>query len=226
MTSDGAWIDLSAQIGGVSTDVTLFYDFGKDAVTGSWCDAEVCDAPLEAKFSRQIGYRSFAWPGGAYGTRVITNPLDPGGNEESNSGTYLRFADGSFERLPSGAGNFRASGAFANSENGWLEGPVEISRKTPPPAPPPWPVSVRAPLSDVTGAPGAPIGSLNSGALAVGADGSVVRYHPRARLEARVPADLERRRQQGQPARRRLARTGARPRGRRSRRDVDLERGR
>ena len=66
--------------------------------------------------------------------------------------------------MPGGGGNFRASGAFANADSGWLEGPVEISTKTPPPAPlQPWPVSLRAPLSDVTGAPGAPTGSLELG---------------------------------------------------------------
>ena len=55
---------------------------------------------------------------------------------------------------------------------------MEISSKTAPARLQPWPVALRAPLADVTGAPGAPAGSLDSGALAVGADGSVVRYVP------------------------------------------------
>ncbi len=180
VTSDGAWIDLTATIGGVSRDVTLFYDSGGDTVTGAWCDAEIeaCDRPLGAKFSRQGGYRSFAWPGGEFGTRVITNPLQPGGGEESNHGTYLRFADGEFARMPGGGASFRASGAFADADHGWLEGPVEISSATPPGLPRPWPLSLRAPLTDVTPAPGASPGSLGSAALAVGADGSVARYQP------------------------------------------------
>ena len=180
VTSDGAWIDLTATIKGIDRDVTLFYDNGKDAVTGFWCDdASACPAkPLGAKLSRQGGYRSFAWPGGEFGTRIVTNPLDPGGNDESNRGTYLRFADGAFTRMPGGGGSFHPSGAFENADSGWLEGPVEISAETAPATPQPWPVSLRAPLADVTAAPGAPPGSLGSRALAVGADGAVARYEP------------------------------------------------
>jgi hypothetical protein len=179
VTAAGAWIDLSAEIEGVPEDVTLFYDSGSGAVTGSWCDAPaVCEGSLGAKLSRQGGYRSFAWPGGAFGTRVITNPLDPDGSDESNRGTYLRFADGSFARMAGAGGNFHPSGAFAGVDSGWLEGPVEISSKTAPAPPRPWPLSLRAPLADVTAAPGGTPGSLDSGALAVGTDGSVVRYLP------------------------------------------------
>ncbi len=176
--ADGVWIDLTATIEGIEQDATLFYDSRADSVTGSWCDAGPCAGPLGAKLSRQGGYRSFAWPGGEFGTRVITNPLLPGGSESSNMGTYLRFADGAFVRMPGGGGNFRASGAFAGLDSGWLEGPVEISGKTAPLRLRSWPVSIRAPLADVAGAPGVPRGGLGSGALAVGADGSVVRYEP------------------------------------------------
>jgi hypothetical protein len=180
VTSDGLWIDLSAEIAAVSRDITLFYDHGDGAVTGSWCDAEIaaCGAGLGVKLSRQGGYRSFAWPGGQYGTRVITNPLDPGGNEESNRGTYLRFAEGTFTRMPGAGGNFHPSGAFSSVDSGWLEGPIEISSKTAPAPPAPWPLSLRVPLTDVTAAPGGSPGALGSGALAVGADGAVARYLP------------------------------------------------
>jgi hypothetical protein len=41
-----------------------------------------------------------------------------------------------------------------------------------------WPVASRAPLSDVTGAPGAAPGALGSQAVAVGLDGTVLRYQP------------------------------------------------
>jgi hypothetical protein len=178
VTSDGVWIDLAATIEGAEDDVTLFYDIGSGSVTGSWCEAGVCAAPLGAKLSRQGGYRSFAWPGSGFGTRVITNPLDIGGGEDSNRGTYLRFAEGVFARMPGGGGNFRVSGAFANPDSGWLEGPVEISSKTSPAHLSSWPVSLRAPLADITGAPRASQGPLGSAALAVGANGSVVRYEP------------------------------------------------
>jgi len=180
VTSSGVWIDLAATIAGAAEDATVYYDRGADAVTGAWCDAGVsaCGAPLGFRFSRQGGYRSFAWPGGQFGTRAITNPLDPGGSDETNRGTYVRFAEGEFARLPGAGGNFHPSGAFATLDSGWLEGPVEISAATPPPPPHPWPLSLRAPLTDVTAAPGGRPGSLDSGALAVGSDGSVVRYAP------------------------------------------------
>ncbi|HET7574908.1 MAG TPA: hypothetical protein VFJ99_07315, partial [Solirubrobacterales bacterium] len=180
VTSEGVWIDLTATIEGIVRDVTLFFDSGDDAVTGSWCDADPgpCTGPLGAKLSRQGGYRSFAWPDGGLGTRVITNPLDPGGAENSNRGTYLRFTGGEFVRMPGGGGNFRPSGAFAGVDSGWLEGPVEISAKAAPVRLRPWPVSIRAPLADVAAAPGSSPGALGAGALAVGVDGSVVRYEP------------------------------------------------
>jgi hypothetical protein len=177
VTSAGVWIDLSGAFSGVQEDATIYYDIGTGAVTGSWCDAAACEAPLGAKLSRQVGYRSFAWPGAGFGTRVITNPLDPGGGEDSNRGTYLRFA-GSFARVPGGGANFHAGGAFSSLDSGWLEGPVEISAKQAPTALRSWPATLRTPLTDVTGAPGLPQGSLGSPALAVGVGGAVARYLP------------------------------------------------
>ncbi len=178
VTADGAWLDLGATISGAALDVTLFYDSGDDAVTGSWCDAAACGEALGVKLSSQIGYRSFAWAGSGFGTRVITNPLDPGGSEESNRGTYLRFGDGTFTRMPGGGGSFRPSGAFASADSGWLGGPVEISAKGAPDSFRPWPVALRAPLTAAVTAPGQAQGSLGSAALAVGADGGVARYTP------------------------------------------------
>ena len=42
----------------------------------------------------------------------------------------------------------------------------------------PWPVSFRHPLVAVAPEPGAPVGALSSGALAVGENGAVARYKP------------------------------------------------
>ena len=179
VTADGVWIDLTATIAGVSRDLSVFYNIGGGAITGSWCDVEaVCAAPLGVRLSRQIGYRSFAWPGSGFGTRVVTNPLDVGGGEESNGGTYLRLDGTGFVRLPGAGGNFRAGGAFYDDSSGWLDGPVEISGKAPPDRLHPWPVALRAPLTAAATAPGVAPGSLAGGALAVGADGAVARYMP------------------------------------------------
>jgi hypothetical protein len=178
VTADGVWVDAAATIDGTARDLTLYFDPAAGAVSGSWCDAAVCSAPLGARFSRQSGYRSFAWPGSGFGTRVITNPLDGSGAEDSNRGAYLRLTDGGFVRMPGGGGNFRPSGAFASADSGWLEGPVQISASAAPTPLRPWPISLRAPLADVAAAPGGAPGALGSGALAVGADGGVARYAP------------------------------------------------
>ncbi|MBK5221255.1 MAG: hypothetical protein JJE35_15970, partial [Thermoleophilia bacterium] len=179
VTADGVWVDLNATIAGVSRrDLTIYYAIGAGAVSGSWCDAPtVCGNPLGVKLSRQIGYRSFAWPGAGFGGRIITNPLDVGGGEESNRGTYLHLDGTAFVRMP-GGGNFRAGGAFYDDDSGWLDGPVEISTKTAPDNLHPWPVSLRAPLTAATTGPGTATGAPSSPALAVGVDGGVARYTP------------------------------------------------
>jgi hypothetical protein len=179
VTAAGVWIDLTGTIKGVSEDVTVYYDIGSGGITASWCDAAgVCGASLGVRLSRQVGYRSFAWPGSGAGTRIVTNPLDVGGGEESNRGTYLRLNGSVFERLPGAGGNFRAGGAFYNDSSGWLDGPVEVSGKAPPDRLRPWPAALRAPLTAVSAGPGAAAGALSSPALAVGADGGVARYAP------------------------------------------------
>nr|MBA2420928.1 hypothetical protein [Thermoleophilaceae bacterium] len=181
VTGNGLWIDGRLTASGVPRDFTLFYSREAARVTGSWCDASVCDRPLGARFNSRDGYRSFAWAGPGFGTRAITNGLEAGGDERTNRGTYLRFADDSddaFERRPGGGGNFRSSGAFASVDDGWLEGPVRVGTSGPPPRPPAWPVSLRAPLADVTPQPGATPGRRGSRALAAGSDGGVARFIP------------------------------------------------
>jgi hypothetical protein len=185
-TSDGVWIDGEMRAGGDEHETfTLFFDASEQRVTGSWCDVtdsvgnRICGYPLDARLSSSEGYRSFAWGGDGFGTRVITNPLEPGGEADTNHGTYLRLSGTDFVRMPGGGGNFHSDGAFSAADEGWLPGPVHVTT-----SPEPqrlgngnrWPVSARAPLADVTAAPGAPPGALASQALAVGLDGTVLRY--------------------------------------------------
>ncbi len=189
-TDDGVWVDGELQASDVGTPVsfTLFYDAGDHAVSGTWCDSRspagnaICDHPFGSRLT-SFGYRSFAWAGEGYGGRVITNPLVPGDGAESNRGTYLRLADDRFLRMPGGGGNIRWTGAFSTPDEGWLEGPVHITAD-PEPArlreQDAWPVSARAPLMSVATQPGAPTGAISSQAVAVGLDGTVVRYEPGA----------------------------------------------
>ena len=180
VTADGVWVDGSVTSGGEAREFTLYFDpDGGGAVTGSWCDvAGACRFPLGARLARGTGYRSFAWAGSGFGTRVITNPLDLDGDERTNRGTYLRFDAQTFVRRAGGGGNFRPSGGFADADAGWIEGPVQISAEQAPDRLRSWPVALRAPLNDVTPAPGAPPADLGSQALAAGIDGSIARYKP------------------------------------------------
>lgn len=195
VTADGLWIDLSLRATGAAAsadppgyDVTLFFRPipGGGLIAASWCDAPdrsgapLCDHPLGVSFGRGPGYRSFAWTGGPdrFGTRIVTNPTEPGRDQSTNRGSYLRFEGQNFQRMLGAGGNALASGAFASADRGWLEGPTQIGGAAPPDRLRRWPVALRAPLVDAVAAPGAPAGALDAGALAAGANGAVARFVP------------------------------------------------
>ena len=165
-------------------DFTLYYDIAQGSETSSWCDAHdsagaaLCDHPLGARFGRRSGYRSFAFAGPGFGTRLITNPLLPGGDDASNLGTYLRFDDARVSRLPGGGTNDAPSGAFSGPDDGWLQGPVQITPGGVAQRLTGYPVATRAPFNGVAPAPGQPAGAPGSQALTVGSDGAVARYKP------------------------------------------------
>jgi len=179
-TEDGAWLDLTAQKDGARVDATIFVR--PSAAPGqrvtSWCDLNICDQPLGAAFSTTDGYRSFAWAGTGSGARVISNPLRPGAQGESNQGTYLVLEDGQFERRRGGGGNFIGGASFSATDKGWIGGLVEVGAQERPRRLARWPVAARAPLTAVAGEPGSSRAALDAGALAVGVDGAVARYMP------------------------------------------------
>jgi hypothetical protein len=187
VSDQGVWIDgnLQAPGGGADGyDFTLYYDVVQAKVTGSWCDAHsgggeaVCAHPLGARFGRLAGYRSFAFDGPGFGTRVITNPLRPGGEDSTNMGAYLSLEGTTFERMPGAGPDDAPGGAFYTPSDGWLEGPVQITGRPVPQRLTSWPVSARAPFTAVAPAPGTTPGDPNAQALAVGTDGAVARYTP------------------------------------------------
>ena len=188
VTANGVWIDGTMALdGGDESDFSLYWSIAGQHVTGSWCDGEapgggaLCDHPLSFRFGRRAGYRSFAFDGvggNGFGTRVVTNPLTPGGDDLTNLGTWERFDGTTFTREAGAAGSFHPSGGFASADRGWLEGPVQVSDAPAPSRLASWPVALRAPLLAVATAPGEAPGSLSSGALAVGAGGGVLRYRP------------------------------------------------
>jgi len=186
-SDQGVWIDGRLQAPGGGSDgydFTLYYDIAEAKVTASWCDAHssggeaLCTYPFEARFGRLAGYRSFAFDGPGYGSRIITNPLQPGGEDSTNMGSYLSLEGTSFQRLPGAGADNASGGAFYSPTDGWLEGPVQITAATQPQRLASWPVSARAPFTSVAPAPGTTPGDPGAQALAVGADGVVARYTP------------------------------------------------
>ncbi len=187
VTEKGVWIDGNLQAPGGGNDgydFTLYYDIPESKITGSWCDARgpsseaICEHPFGARFGREAGYRSFAFEGPGYGTRIITNPLQPGGDDSTNMGSYLSFEGSTFTWMPGAGADNAPGGAFYSPTDGWLEGPVQITTTQQPSQLVGWPVSARAPFTAVTPAPGSSSGDFDAQALAVGADGVVARYNP------------------------------------------------
>jgi hypothetical protein len=187
VSEQGVWIDGNLQAPGGGSDgydFTLYYDIAEAKVTGSWCDAHgpggeaLCNYPFEARFGRLAGYRSFAFDGPGYGSRIITNPLQPGGEDATNLGSYLSLEGTTFQRLPGAGANNAPGGAFYSPTDGWLEGPVQITAQVQPQRLASWPVSARAPFTAVAPQPGTSPGNPNAQALAVGAGGVVARYSP------------------------------------------------
>ncbi len=187
VTEKGVWIDGNMQAPGGGDDgydFTLYYNVAESKVTGSWCDARasggeaLCEHSLGARFGREAGYRSFAFEGPGYGTRIITNPLLPGGEDTTNMGSYLRLEGATFMRMPGAGPDNAPGGAFYSPDDGWLEGPVQITSMQQPARLVGWPVSARAPFTAVAPAPGSTPGDFGAQALAVGANGVVARYTP------------------------------------------------
>ena len=143
-SDQGVWIDGNLQApGGGATGMTSrsTTTSPKAKVTASWCDAHspggeaLCTYPFGARFGRLAGYRSFAFDGPGYGSRIITNPLQPGGEDSTNMGSYLSLEGTTFQRLPGAGADNAPGGAFYSPTDGWLEGPVQITATAHAPAP-------------------------------------------------------------------------------------------
>lgn len=182
-TDDGVWIDGKFEVGGETRTFTVFYDDSAGAVTGSWCDAvgssgPVCNRPLGGEFNRGFGYRSTAWSGAGLGTRVISNPVEPGTGDRPNYATYLKLAGDDFLRVPAAGYDRRVSTALFTDSKGFITPETELTADPKPARLASWAVGSRSPFVDAVGEPGKPVGSIDSRALAVGEDGGISRYIP------------------------------------------------
>jgi hypothetical protein len=179
VTSQGVWIDVNFTVNGETSTGTLFYNIEKGEVTGSWCDlqgpaAVMCTGPLGSELPSGEG-RSFAWPGNGgegeeFGTRAVTGV---------GQGALLVFEGGAFSRIPlEGNGGSSGGAALTSPTEGWLGPSYHLTRAPVPSGLASWPVPFRRPLTAIASQPEAPVGSLESQALAVGQGGQVAHYFP------------------------------------------------
>ncbi len=181
-TADGVWVDGTFDWQGERRNFTFF--LRESGELTSWCNgpAPLCDPtrPFDARFGTDSGpgHQSFAWAGPGFGQRIIVNPIPPG--HDAPNGSYLELVqDGGawrFARRPGGGQPGAGSAAFAAPDEGWLQGGVHVTRHPDPRRLAAWPLPVRRPLTAIAAEPGMSPGSLDARALAVGLDGTVVRY--------------------------------------------------
>lgn len=182
VTSDGVWIDGRLSVGSTDEDFTAYFDTGEDRVTGTWCDAvgasDPCDHEFNASFSKSLGYRSTAWPGSGFGTRVITGALNASGDLSSNRGTHLSLSGNQFVRVPGIGDSDKVTSALSSATSGWISPNAIITDKSRPDDLKAWSVGTRSPFTGIAGQPGAAPGGIGSQAIAVGLNGTVARYTP------------------------------------------------
>ena len=169
-TPSGVWLDGSFEFQAVRRGVTIY--LGGGAAT-TWCDGAdasgaFCDHPLGIQLDATA--RSNAWSGPEFGSRVVGTVSVPG----SPGGWYATLEGTRFVPRPAFGGT---GAAFIAPDEGWL-GSVHVTREPWSSPLEPWSVPVRRPLTAVTGAPGGAAGDLGSAALAVGMNGSILRYAP------------------------------------------------
>jgi hypothetical protein len=193
VTSEGIWVDGARGDLTLHAPVTTTLFFKPEGVGGGTVESSWCEFPAEApggtlpcehELPEQLPLgpsRSIAWANGSrYGERVITGLPE---------GVSLRLEGESFKRVLALGSNENSSpgggfgAAFSSPTEGWLgysTMPVHLAlaAKLQPSRLQPWPVSFRHPLVAIAPEPGAPVGALTSGALAVGENGAVARYKP------------------------------------------------
>ena len=189
VTSEGVWVD------GLRTDAqtptTMYFKPAGEAAEGrftaSWCTLP-SDAPAGSKRCTYelpeplttARIRSFAWANpsaGAYGERVITG-FSGGVSMRLNGTSFVRVDALGASKPPEDVGGSFGS-AFSNAREGWLGQErlaVHLTLGEYPSRLEPWPAAFRHALLALAPAPGQPVGSLSSEALAVGDQGEIARY--------------------------------------------------
>ena len=193
VTSAGVWVD--ARMHASKAPTTLFFNPEGEAdagtFTGFWCSIPASSPGATPEASEACGThplpelptdysRSFAWPGGGYGERIVTGLFD--GRMLRLEGARLELVNTLGSTQESNPGQTLGA-AFSSPTDGWLGKallPVHVT--TPGNLAPnmlrPWPVPFRFALTALAPQPGVAVGAETSEALAVGDRGEVARYHP------------------------------------------------
>ena len=188
-TPDGVWVDgsLRAAAGGGQTHTfTLFFDTRSARATcpGRGVTRSTLSPSGSAHSRSACGCR--AWRDTAASPGRVTGS-GPGSSRTRSIWTATPRRTGapicgSTDALRADARRGRPLSlgrAFTSADEGWLEGPVHITREPEPEGlRDSWPVSARAPLAAIATEPGRTPGDLGAGALAAGPDGTVLRYQP------------------------------------------------
>jgi hypothetical protein len=194
VTDEGVWID--GERLDTHTRLTMFFKpegeepegNGHGRVSASWCNPPEGEGIPKCTYSLPDSLptgasRSFAWADASnpqgFGQRVITG-LPEGVSLRLEGASFVRVLALGGSEAPNDVGGTLGA-AFSNPREGWLGNefaPVHLSLEPAPNRFTPYPVPFRHALTAIAPQPGAPVGALSSGALAVGDQGEVARYVP------------------------------------------------
>ncbi len=190
-TNEGVWID--GERGETRHEATMYFQSEGSGAAGhvlaSWCTERPGETPCTHELPESLPtsgpYRSYAWPSTGpsepYGSRVISGLIEGVSLRLEGSEFRQQLALGS-STPPNDVGGTHGA-AFSSPAEGWLGSftlPVHLTAHPAPDRIEEYPVPFRKALTAIAPAPGQPVGSLKSEALAVGDEGEVARYKPGA----------------------------------------------
>jgi hypothetical protein len=165
----GATVKLPTPNGSAGHPVVARYDGARGVVTNSWCSLPVansCDEPLDLDHPAAVPDATFDTPGGNVAVSLQLNALHV-------------FARGAWSVTPAPGYTPADGDTFVVPDEGWLGGNSAAGRVSGQASSrllAAWPIALRSPLTSVALPPDSGGGVDESGALAVGLDGSTVEY--------------------------------------------------